>query len=246
MTRSVSGSRSYKDCLRVVKMFIPLVLLPILVSGRCYGPEPEFPLPILSADSPQLSKVLNSIDRSLHNLVSKNAADYNATSFSVEITSSQSSLWSYHHTASVRNSSRPGAPKIDDDSVYRIASISKVFTTLGVLYQEKAGNLSLDAPVKTYIAELADPQNGTLPWHDITLRSLASQLSGIPRECESWSSAGKCSCRVDLMSLESSLSIGPCQRVGRSVHCRPAPSPRLSRHDLRRGRRLPALLRPQR
>ena len=161
------------------------VLLPVFAAGRCYDPEPAFPLPVLSADSPRLVDVFNSIDRSLHDLVSSNAEDYNATSFSVDVTSSRATLWSHHHTASVRNVSRPGAPTIDGHSVYRIASISKVFTTLGVLYQEKVGNLSLDAPISTYIAELAQPQNGTLPWHDITLRSLASQLSGVPRECES-------------------------------------------------------------
>ena len=59
----------------------------------------------------------------------------------------------------------------------------KTFTVLGLLYQEKAGNLSLDDPVDKYIEELKEPQNGTLSWKDITLRSLASQLSGIPREC---------------------------------------------------------------
>ena len=67
--------------------------------------------------------------------------------------------------------------------MYRIASITKTFTVLGILYQEKAGNLSLDEPVYKYIKELREDQKGTLPWKDITLRSLASQLSGIPREC---------------------------------------------------------------
>lgn len=55
---------------------------------------------------------------------------------------------------------------------------------LGVLYQHAAGNLSLDDPVDQYIAELSGPGSGVLPWKDITLRSLASQLSGIPREMD--------------------------------------------------------------
>ena len=65
---------------------------------------------------------------------------------------------------------------IDGDSQYRIASISKVFTTLGLLYQHASGKLSLDDPIDKYIPELRDSDKGELPWKDITLRILASQL----------------------------------------------------------------------
>jgi CubicO group peptidase (beta-lactamase class C family) len=65
---------------------------------------------------------------------------------------------------------------VDGDSQYRIASITKVFTTLGLLYQHAAGNLSLDDAVDKYIPELKESDKGELPWKDITLRMLASQL----------------------------------------------------------------------
>lgn len=65
---------------------------------------------------------------------------------------------------------------MDGDSQYRIASITKTFTTLGVLYQHAAGNLSLDDSVDKYIPELAEEDGGEIPWKDITLRILASQL----------------------------------------------------------------------
>lgn len=91
-------------------------------------------------------------------------------------------MWSFYHSARKVNESRPGVRSVDGDSQYRIASVSKTFTVLALLYQHAAGNLHLDDPVTRYIPEFAAKDAGDLPWHDITLRILASQLSGLPRE----------------------------------------------------------------
>jgi CubicO group peptidase (beta-lactamase class C family) len=151
------------------------------VYARCYNPSPAFPLPNFSQDSEQFKWVVASIEKSLKHVVSDGS--FATSSYSVEITSSKETLWSSHHTARDRNESRVGAKVVDGNSVYRIASITKTFTTLGILQQHAAGNLSLDDPISQYIAELQGPQSGNIPWKDITLRTLASQLSGIPREC---------------------------------------------------------------
>jgi CubicO group peptidase (beta-lactamase class C family) len=98
------------------------------------------------------------------------------SSFSIEVTSGDDTLWTKYHTAKQRDDGRPGVVRVDGNSQYRIASITKVFTTLGVLYQHEAGNLSLDGTIDRYITELTGPDSGVLPWKDITLRSLASQL----------------------------------------------------------------------
>lgn len=152
-----------------------------VVSANCYEPTVAHPLPDYKATDALLKHAFAEINTAIISAVS--APEYSATSFSVEITSSKESLWSKHHTANERNASRPDIPEVNGDALYRIASITKTFTVLGILYQEKAGNLSLDDPVNKYVTELKGDQNGTLPWKDITLRSLASQLSGIPREC---------------------------------------------------------------
>jgi CubicO group peptidase (beta-lactamase class C family) len=98
------------------------------------------------------------------------------SSFSIEVTSGDDTLWTNYHAAKQRDDERPGVARVDGNSQYRIASITKVFTTLGVLYQHAAGNLSLDGTIDKYISELTQPDSGKLPWKDITLRSLASQL----------------------------------------------------------------------
>ncbi|KAK4958556.1 hypothetical protein LTR66_013185 [Elasticomyces elasticus] len=118
----------------------------------CYDSSPVYPLPNLSHDIPELQDVFDSIGASLKQIVSDKAFD--TSSFSVEVTSSQETLWSSHHTASERDNSRVGAETIDGRSVYRIASITKVFTVLGVLQQHAAGNLSLDDAITNYIEDL--------------------------------------------------------------------------------------------
>jgi CubicO group peptidase (beta-lactamase class C family) len=151
------------------------------IYARCYDPSPAFPPPDFSRDSEDLKWTLAHIEKSLKETVSDEI--YAASSYSIEITSSKETLWSSHHTARDRNESRIGTKVVTSDSVYRIASITKTFTTLGILQQHAAGNLSLDDPIQKYIAELQGPESGNIPWKDITLRTLASQLSGIPREC---------------------------------------------------------------
>lgn len=151
------------------------------VNANCFEPTIAHPLPDYDASDALLKHAFAEISTAVISAAS--APEFSATSFSIEITSSKETLWSKYHTANERNASRPDIPEVNGDALYRIASITKTFTVLGILYQEKAGNLSLDDPIDKYITELKEDQKGTLPWKDITLRSLASQLSGIPREC---------------------------------------------------------------
>ncbi|TKA72252.1 hypothetical protein B0A55_06816 [Friedmanniomyces simplex] len=159
-----------------------LTLLPT-VSTKCFDPSPAFPVPPWQDQSKdhRLTPELSDITSALEELACDES--YDTSSFSVEITSQTETLWSHHHTARKHNATRPGATQVDGQSQYRIASITKTFTTLGILYQHAAGNVSLDDPISDYIPELTDgEEKSSLPWKDITLRLLASQLSGIPRE----------------------------------------------------------------
>ncbi|KAH4102644.1 hypothetical protein HBI65_176280 [Parastagonospora nodorum] len=160
-----------------------LLYIFLLAAGAgavCHEASIAHPLPDLDPNDAVLKHAFATIDTDLESAIA--APEFVATSFSVEITSSKESLWAKHHTARERNASRPSIPEVNGDALYRIASITKTFTVLGILYQHKAGNLSLDDPVDKYIKELKEDREGNIAWKDITLRSLASQLSGIPRE----------------------------------------------------------------
>ncbi|WP_205650472.1 serine hydrolase domain-containing protein [Actinoplanes solisilvae] len=58
------------------------------------------------------------------------------------------------------------------DTLWDLASISKLFTTIVVLQQVESGRVSLDAPVATYLPEFAKEQ--------ITVRHLLTHTSGLP------------------------------------------------------------------
>ena len=149
------------------------------VDAVCYDPSPAFPPPTYHSGDPELLGAFSRIQDSLTSIVSD--PKYNASSYSVQVTSTQSTLWSTYHTASEKNSTRPGAAEVKGDSAFRIASITKTFTTLALLQLHEVGKIALDDPINKYLPSLT----GNLPWKDITIRILASQLSGIPRECES-------------------------------------------------------------
>eukprot|EP00040_Diaphanoeca_grandis_P032590 m.197996 g.197996 ORF g.197996 m.197996 type:complete len:530 (-) comp32675_c0_seq1:89-1678(-) len=71
---------------------------------------------------------------------------------------------------------------ITPDSIFRIGSISKVFTMLSMMKSREMGLLSLDDPIVKHIPQFSirgiDGDNGG----KITLRQLATHLAGMPRE----------------------------------------------------------------
>jgi CubicO group peptidase (beta-lactamase class C family)/D-alanyl-D-alanine dipeptidase len=65
------------------------------------------------------------------------------------------------------------------DTVYRVGSVSKLFTDLAVMQLVEQGKIDLDAPVSGYVPEFA-PKN---PFKaKVTLRQLMSHRSGLVRE----------------------------------------------------------------
>ncbi len=69
--------------------------------------------------------------------------------------------------------------KADADSVYRVGSVSKLFTDLAVMQLAAAGKLDIDADVRKYLPDFAPQNSFDTP---ITLRQLMSHQSGLVRE----------------------------------------------------------------
>lgn len=67
----------------------------------------------------------------------------------------------------------------DAQTMYRIGSVSKLFTDLAVMQLAAEGKVDLDAPVETYIPEFKPENQFGIP---ITLRMLMSHQSGLVRE----------------------------------------------------------------
>ncbi len=75
-----------------------------------------------------------------------------------------------------------GKSAVDADTVFRIASMTKSFTALGILKLRDEGKLSLDDPAERYIPELARLVYPTRDSPKITIRHLLSHSEGFPED----------------------------------------------------------------
>ncbi len=116
---------------------------------------------------------------------------FNTTTFSVGMFSTfeEGLLHEYHYTAPDVAHSSQGLHQVDSNSVYRLASITKLLTAYVFLIRE--GFARFEDPVTRYIPELkADANNlisanGILPeWDDIHLGDLICHIAGIAEDCK--------------------------------------------------------------
>lgn len=158
--------------------FLAFQFLALRVVADCPTPGPAWPNPGLTGQLPAVKQLAKELTASVSAAVQAGTLfPSNITSFSIELTSATDTLWTSHHTA--QDLEQPTT--VDGDTVFRIASITKMFTVLSVLMQQ---NMNLDDPITKYIPELRKSKPGTIQWNKITLRDLASQASGIFRQCK--------------------------------------------------------------
>ena len=84
-------------------------------------------------------------------------------------------------TGSVGRRDHGAGGAIDADTVFRIGSLTKLFTGLAVLKLRDAGQLSLDDPVAQHLPEIAQVRYPTADSPRITIRHLVTHTSGLPR-----------------------------------------------------------------
>ena len=95
--------------------------------------------------------------------------------FSIALVDDQETVWAQGFGYAHPTRKQPATAQ----TVYRVASISKLFTALAIMQQVELGVLDLDVPIQEYTPEL-HPEN---PFHKpITLRQLLSHRAGIVRE----------------------------------------------------------------
>lgn len=168
-------------------LFLAANLLAV-VTADCLNPGPAFQNPGLKLSNPAVQGLPAELSTALNDglklayaggtVFAPKGFSVNETSFSIELTSATETLWTSHHTAAVTEE----PVTVDGNSVFRIASVTKVFAVATVLMQE---GMCLDDPITKYIPELKKGgKKETVQWSKITLRDLAAQTSGIFRNCE--------------------------------------------------------------
>ncbi|XP_071022591.1 putative beta-lactamase-like 1 [Oncorhynchus clarkii lewisi] len=159
---------------------------------------PRFPEPVLLEHPiPALKEALEKIDVVLRLSIH----DTTLPALSAIVVFNDSVLWNGNFGR--RNGSDPSSPPPNEYTVYRIASLSKIFPTL-MLYKlwEEGKVASLDDPLEKYAANFtiknplgkrrgvvdvkAGSDRDTQPRSpSVTLRRMAGQLSGLPRRLRS-------------------------------------------------------------
>jgi len=86
------------------------------------------------------------------------------------------------HTGAVGVRETAGRTPVNDDTVFRIASMTKSFTALCILKLRDEGKLSLDDPAERYVPELAGLKYPTTDSPKLTIRHLLSHSTGFPED----------------------------------------------------------------
>jgi CubicO group peptidase (beta-lactamase class C family) len=181
-------------------LFLSCTLLFAAAQAAFFCPllGPDFPPPLnLSAGSATLSAGSNFTQQVRQLINNQNSTygpfDANTTSFSVNIFSvhKDNPIFQYHYSAPILATSTGGVKTVDENSVYRIGSVSKLFTVYAFLVEN--GDVHWNEPITKYVPELAalaktndvNQRNpiDNVAWEDITVGSLASHMAGIGRDC---------------------------------------------------------------
>ncbi|KAL4884926.1 beta-lactamase/transpeptidase-like protein [Aspergillus karnatakaensis] len=179
-----------------------LALTPLCLSGALanfLGP----PLPAPRDLSSQNSKVAGAwknlttkLEGSLHGHSNSTLAGLKDLTFSIGLFSSRDAnagKLQYHHAApEIRNAS-VGTRKIDGDSIYRVASVSKLFTVYaGLIALDQADwERPLSEVFPEFTQTLRESSDSTesvydTQWDEITPWALASQLGGVSQYGAPW------------------------------------------------------------
>lgn len=151
---------------------------------------PDYPPPRELPNSKIWRNTVRSTTETIQTAINLNLFNSANLSFALEIFSVHQAdpVYEFYHTAPLL-ASPPGTNEVDSNSIFRIGSITKLFTVYTMLIE--VGDAHFTDPVTKWVPELKtemnrdqDPVN-KIDWDSVTLGSLASQISGVGRDCKS-------------------------------------------------------------
>jgi CubicO group peptidase (beta-lactamase class C family) len=107
----------------------------------------------------------------IHKIDSQLNSLYSAETFNGNVLIAGKGNIIYQH--SFGNSNEITKEKLDENSIFELASCSKQFTAMGIMIMKEKGKLSLDDPISKYIPELEMYKN-------VTIRNLLNHTGGLP------------------------------------------------------------------
>ncbi|MBA4123605.1 MAG: serine hydrolase [Acidobacteria bacterium] len=101
--------------------------------------------------------------------------DKNLPGMAIALVEDQQIVWQQGYGFSDPKAKTP----INADTVFRVGSVSKLFTDIAVMQQVERGKIDLDAPVTNYLSDFQPRNSFGKP---VTLRQLMSHRAGLVRE----------------------------------------------------------------
>lgn len=176
---------------------LPLCSIPVLADLL----GPSYPAPLdLSSNQSLVAESWKNVTATLQKYLSDDIegsvsdviAEIKNVTFSLgmfSLTDPATTEMQFHYTSPEIANAPNGTHNVDGNSIYRIASITKVFTVLAGLLELKTSDW--DRPITDFVPTLAKFAHGTpgeddpiftVEWDKVTLRALAAQIAGIPRD----------------------------------------------------------------
>ncbi len=134
-------------------------------------------VPNLPAQSPSVDATpeYSQVAAKLSSFIEHEMQDKALPAFSIALIDDQKIVWAHGFGYQDPNKKTPATA----ETVYRIGSVSKLFTDIGVMQLVEKGELDLDAPVSKYLPDFHPHNPFDKP---ITLRELMSHRAGLLRE----------------------------------------------------------------
>lgn len=171
------------------------VILSLILAQKVYATQSICPL--LGPIFPPVNDPLESdtvLDAIVHLNATFESFDHNGTfdklntTFYLQAFSTSNTLFQYGYVPSSMKDFLT-SEAINEDTVFRIGSVSKLFTVYTLLAE--VGMQYMNDPVTKWIPELAlaakknkGDVTRSVQWDEITIGELAGQLAGIPRDCK--------------------------------------------------------------
>ncbi|KAI1473632.1 beta-lactamase/transpeptidase-like protein [Daldinia eschscholtzii] len=150
------------------------------LNGHCPPLGPVLPSPENPTTHKSVQLSIESITDTFQNITA--GLDSTGISIAVKSIHETNPLLELHHTPEILNPN--GTTTIDSQTIYRLGSISKIFSVLSLLQQS---HIKLDDPITQYVPELRELKGETdevndittVRWSEVTLGALTSHMSGI-------------------------------------------------------------------
>ena len=162
LTREFGARPARRACVRLLLF----ALLPFLPLACAEAPDESTPTAGVRDGYAEVAAALAT-------LIERERAQKDLAAVSIALVDDRGVVW-----AEGFGEQAPGVPATAE-TVYRVGSVSKLFTDIAVMQLVERGEIDIDAPVRDYLPDFAPDNRSGMP---ITLRQLMAHRSGLIRE----------------------------------------------------------------